>query len=75
MVSLTKLTFDIAPIETSDDDLVDPNNYKGIFYGTEEEKYSDPVTGAHFEHNDMWKRINAIIRERNSVEDRIHQKL
>jgi hypothetical protein len=65
----------IAPCESSDDNLADPNNYKGIFYGTEEEKYNDPITGAHFEHSDMCSRIHGIIQERNSVEERIKEKL
>ena len=47
------IIFALAPVESSSDELNDPNNYKGIFYGQEEEKYTDPVTGAHFEHEDI----------------------
>ena len=40
--------------ESSDDDQVDAANYKGIYYGQEEEKKShDPVTGAHFTVPDL----------------------
>ena len=38
---------------SDEDEMIDPNNYKGIFYGKEEEKYTDPETGAHFEHTDI----------------------
>ena len=55
--------------------MIDHNNYKGIFYGTEEEKYTDPVTGAHFEFGDIWNRLDAVIKDRNSADERIKSKL
>ena len=36
--------------------------YKGIYQGKQEEKYTDPATGAHFEYYDLCKRI-ARVRE------------
>ena len=39
--------------EDSDED-IDHNNYKGIYFEDEPgQKYQDPVTGAHFEHEMM----------------------
>ena len=36
--------------DQSDDDHINPDNYKGLFYEQEEEKYQDPITGAHFHY-------------------------
>jgi len=41
-------------------DQIDFENYKGIFYEEPTEKYQDEVTGAHFEHFDMCKRLEQL---------------
>jgi len=42
-------------------DPIDLNNYKGIFYeNTEQKKYQDEITGAHFEYHDMVKRLTKL---------------
>jgi hypothetical protein len=36
------------------DEDFDINNYKGIYFNDEPgSKFTDPITGAHFEYNDM----------------------
>jgi hypothetical protein len=39
-------------------------NYKGIYFGDEVEKYTDPKTGSHFRVEDLWSRLNKIRIER-----------
>ena len=37
-------------------------NYKGIYFNDDPNtKYTDPVTGAHFEFRDMCKRLNKVL--------------
>ncbi len=37
-------------------------NYKGIYFGDDQgQKYTDPDNGAHFEYNDLCKRMNRIL--------------
>lgn len=47
-------------------------NYKGIYaenYEDEENKYTCPITGAHFEFNDMCRRIKTqIVPRREELE-------
>lgn len=43
------------------DDLV---NYKGIYYGDINEKYTDPETGAHFRFKDLSVRIGMLSKNR-----------
>lgn len=38
-------------------DQVDLHNYKGMFYGDADQKYEDPITGAHFEYHDMYHKL------------------
>eukprot|EP00826_Nyctotherus_ovalis_P019495 TRINITY_DN1600_c0_g2_i1.p1 TRINITY_DN1600_c0_g2~~TRINITY_DN1600_c0_g2_i1.p1 ORF type:complete len:162 (+),score=34.33 TRINITY_DN1600_c0_g2_i1:133-618(+) len=45
-------------------DPIDLNNYKGIFYdNTEQKKYQDEITGAHFEYHDMIRRLGKLQQE------------
>ena len=49
-----------------DEDLdpIDFNNYKGMFFNDDPgQKFQDEVTGAHFEHNDMCKRLKRLQQE------------
>lgn len=43
-------------------------NYKGEFYGVEDVKYQDPVTGAHFEYHDICSRLLFLQRNENNFE-------
>jgi hypothetical protein len=55
----------------ADDDIdnIDFANYKGIYAEEEsEEKYTCPVTGAHFEFNDFCKRLNKVLAFRKAME-------
>jgi hypothetical protein len=46
------------------DDLI---NYKGIYFNDDTgQKYTCPETGAHFEFNDMCRRLNRIMQKRNA---------
>jgi hypothetical protein len=57
----------------SEDD-IDPENYKGIFYNMEQEnKYQDPVSGAHFKYQDMYTLLSDIKLKRDK-EDAIYAK-
>lgn len=49
-------------IEKADSDVddLDFQNFKGIYYGEDNAKYTDPKTGAHFEYYDLCKRIEKI---------------
>lgn len=41
---------------------IDYQNYKGIYFGDDpNKKYQCPITGAHFEFNDMSKRLTKIL--------------
>lgn len=47
--------------ESSDqDDGIDLLNYKGELYGVEQEKYQDPITGAHFKYSDVYNRLKKL---------------
>lgn len=35
----------------------DLQNFKGIYFGDDNEKYNDPSTGAHFNYTDVCKRL------------------
>ena len=49
--------------ESDDDVYVDGTNYKGLYAGEAKEKFIDPETGAHFEYQDLYRRI-AVMKER-----------
>jgi len=40
--------------------MVDLNNYKGIYFDDENEKYQCPTTGAHFKFEDLCARMEHI---------------
>ena len=40
--------------------MVDLNNYKGIYFDDENEKYQCPETGAHFKFDDLYARLERI---------------
>ena len=40
--------------------MVDLNNYKGIYFDDENEKYQCPETGAHFKFEDLYARMERI---------------
>lgn len=44
--------------------MVDLNNYKGIYFDDENEKYQCPVTGAHFKFEDLGARLERIRTKR-----------
>lgn len=49
----------------NDDDANDLANYKGIYFNDDQgEKYTDPENGAHFEFNDMCRRLHRILQKR-----------
>ena len=49
---------------------IDANNYKGIYAEGDQKnnKYIDPINGAHFEFHDMCKRLSAATKQRALVE-------
>jgi len=50
---------------------VDATNYKGIYAGEPKEKYMDPLTGAHFEYNDLCKRIVVMKEKRRLIDTKL----
>ena len=40
--------------------MIDLNNYKGIYFDDDNEKYSCPITGAHFKFDDICRRLERI---------------
>jgi len=55
--------------DSSDEEKIDAINYKGIYYGNndEETKKHDPITGAHFIVSDLRNRLEKILKERSLV--------
>jgi hypothetical protein len=49
-------------------------NYKGIYAEDEnaDQKYTCPVTGAHFEFNDISRRLKKVIEKRKPYEDTLY---
>lgn len=43
-------------------DDVDLSNYKGMYFNEEDNKYQDPITGAHFDYYDMCCRLLELQR-------------
>lgn len=52
----------------SDIDDIDYQNFKGIYYGDDNKKYQDPVTGAHFEYYDLCKRLSRLKEKRKTYD-------
>ena len=47
-------------------------NYKGIYFNDDpNSKFTDPVTGAHFEFKDMCARLNQVVKWRRAMEKQI----
>jgi len=44
----------------ADDGAVNLNNYKGIYYDDDNEKYTCPETGAHFRFEEMHRILDKI---------------
>ena len=40
--------------------MIDLNNYKGIYFEDDNEKYQCPETGAHFKFEDLCRRMERI---------------
>lgn len=56
-----------------DCDNIDFANYKGIYAEDENnEKYTCPVTGAHFEFNDISRRLLKVIEKRKPYEAQLY---
>lgn len=36
------------------------NNYKGIYFDDDNEKYTCPKTGAHFRYDEMWRLLEKV---------------
>jgi hypothetical protein len=51
-------------------------NYKGIYAedDTADQKYTCPITGAHFEFNDVCRRLQKVIEKRRPYEDTLYGK-
>ena len=49
-------------------------NYKGIYADDDnsDQKYTCPVTGAHFEFNDICRRLHKVIEKRKPYEDTLY---
>ena len=58
----------------SDSD-VDPEatmgNYKGIYFGEQQEKYQDPITGCHFRYLDLCQRMLRLKNQRKIIDKRL----
>lgn len=67
----------MAVVEADNDcDNINFANYKGIYAeeSGSNEKYTCPVTGAHFEFSDMSRRLKKIIERRKPYEDQLYGK-
>lgn len=60
----------VAVAEDVDD--IDYNNYKGIYANDEGQKYQCPETGAHFEFNDLCRRMSKILNQREADWERYY---
>ena len=60
----------MADAHQDDVDDIDFANYKGIYAEEEgDQKYTCPITGAHFEFNDLCRRMNKILLHRKRLEE------
>ena len=57
-------------VDDSDVDVADPN-FKGIYFGDRTEKYTDPLTGAHFEFSDFCQRLVKLKEVRRTIDKRL----
>ena len=62
--------------EHDDIDNVDFANYKGIYAEDDaDQKYTCPITGAHFEFNDVCRRLNKVMVGRKRMEEQEQMKM
>ena len=54
-----------VPIQSDKNNETDLNNYKGMYFGDQNQKYQDKETGAHFEYNDMCRRLKGVLDKQN----------
>ena len=55
--------------EADPDEPIDASNYKGIYFHDDPgSKFQCPVTGAHFEYQDMVRRLRRLQKLRHAVE-------
>lgn len=62
----------MAAIDGDNDDIdnVDFANYKGIYAEEEsDQKYTCPITGAHFEFKDICRRLSKVLAGRKRMEE------
>ena len=58
--------------DSDNQDGEDMLNYKGIYAGEEKnDKYTCPVTGAHFHFKDMCRRMNHLIKWRKVYDQKL----
>ena len=55
----------------SDIDDLDFDNFKGIHFDDNMEKYHDPDTGCHFEYNDFCRRLQNLKLRRKVLDKRL----
>ena len=55
-------------IKSSD---IDFENFKGIHYTDNMEKYQDPITGCHFEYHDIYRRLKTLKVKRKYLDKRL----
>jgi hypothetical protein len=57
--------------EDSDVDDLDFKNFKGIYFGDDNVKHTDPKTGAHFEYYDFCKRLSRLKVQRGIIDEEL----
>ena len=63
-------------ISSNGEEKVDVDNYKGIFYNTDQEnKIKDEATGAHFLFKDMCNRLLRIAKQRETEQSAFHTRM
>ena len=55
--------------EAKDEEVVDFTNFKGLYFGNDNEKQTDDETGAHFIRKDLFVRLSRAKLERIKRED------
>ena len=55
----------------SDIDDVDFNNFKGMYFGKNNDKYIDPESGCHFRYDDFCRRLTKLKQKRKVIDKRL----
>lgn len=55
-----------------EENIKDLVNFKGIYFGDENEKFQDPLTGAHFQYDDICMRLLKAKKERSKAEMKLN---